>query len=67
MDLNPDSPVFVDPGRILVEQECPEPRGFATESVDTVSANDFVGHLPDTQTVRVHPRRLAWPFDRVGD
>lgn len=52
MDLNPDSRVFVDPCRILVEQDWPVPWGVDAKSVGTVSASDFVGHPADRWVLR---------------
>jgi len=52
MDLNPDSPGYLDPSVQFLQQSCADRWPLADGSLDVVLTSNFLEHLPDKAAVR---------------
>lgn len=51
MDLNPDAKARLSPTINFMHQDCSQPWGFASESLDVAFSSNFLEHLPDKSCI----------------
>jgi SAM-dependent methyltransferase len=59
MDLNPNASNFIQPGVVLLQQDCSEPWNLPASSLDLVFTSNFFEHLP---TKELLSRTLAQAY-----